>query len=253
MQRIRGLGKATKGGRLVCASNGDDNIGFFSGTVMVFPETGNAFIASPYNMPGFGGFPSHPGMNSKGLVHVHHGTGKFVFPIGATQAPEASPTCTSFASRIAPRKQLRYSSPIRKPSTARMATSRRCERRRMVIESQKPTGHTPRRATCDKAWISSTTPTTTWRGPTETIKNRTTSPTPVGSSKELKGLEEMDLTAWSVSRNLFMWNMLHNYQGEVDLDFATMMYRFPSTIARPTLEAADEAYGPERRKSCHAT
>ena len=59
-------GKATKGGRLVCAGNGDDNIGFFSSTVVVFPETGNAFIASPYNLPGFGGFPSHPGMNDKG-------------------------------------------------------------------------------------------------------------------------------------------------------------------------------------------
>jgi hypothetical protein len=61
----------------------------------------------------------------------------------------------------------------------------------------------------------------------------------------------MDLTAWSVSRNLFMWNMLHNYQGQVDLDFATMMYRFPSTIARPTLEAADEAYRSERGRSYH--
>jgi len=35
---------------------------------------------------------------------------------------------------------------------------------------------------------------------------------------------------WSISsiaRNLQMWNMLHNYSGEVDLEFAKMMWRFP--------------------------
>jgi len=31
----------------------------------------------------------------------------------------------------------------------------------------------------------------------------------------------------SVSRNLELWNMLHNYQGKIDLDFVKMMWRFP--------------------------
>ncbi len=36
--------------------------------------------------------------------------------------------------------------------------------------------------------------------------------------------------SWSISsvaRNLQLWNMLHNYQGKVDLKFAEMMWRFP--------------------------
>jgi len=49
-----------------------------------------------------------------------------------------------------------------------------------------------------------------------------------------------------------MWNMLHNYQGQVDLEFAKMMYRFPSAITRPTLEEADAAYGPELGRSYQA-
>jgi hypothetical protein len=56
----------------------------------------------------------------------------------------------------------------------------------------------------------------------------------------------------SLSRNLFMWNMLHNYKGEVDLEFAQMMYRFPSTITYPTLEAADAAYLREKGRSYRA-
>lgn len=31
----------------------------------------------------------------------------------------------------------------------------------------------------------------------------------------------------AISRNLEIWNMLHNYRGEVDLDFFKMMWRFP--------------------------
>ncbi len=72
-------GSRTKDGKMLCVGNADDDSGFFASTVMVFPETGNNFITSPFDMPGFGGFPSHPGTNNKGLVYVHHGTGRFFF------------------------------------------------------------------------------------------------------------------------------------------------------------------------------
>lgn len=31
----------------------------------------------------------------------------------------------------------------------------------------------------------------------------------------------------SIPRNLFLWNVLHNYQGKIDVDIAKMMWRFP--------------------------
>lgn len=52
---------------------------------------------------------------------------------------------------------------------------------------------------------------------------------PIGESRHV------DHAGWpgrlSVSRNLQLWNMLHQYGGHVDLDFAKMMWRFPGTSA----------------------
>jgi hypothetical protein len=50
-------------------------------------------------------------------------------------------------------------------------------------------------------------------------------------------------TISAVARNLELWDMLHRYQGEVDLEFARMMWRFPGRQPfYPTLEEADAAY-----------
>jgi hypothetical protein len=47
----------------------------------------------------------------------------------------------------------------------------------------------------------------------------------------------------STSRNAEMWNMLTNYHGEVDLEFAKMMWRFPGSVpADITLEEAESVY-----------
>jgi len=35
---------------------------------------------------------------------------------------------------------------------------------------------------------------------------------------------------FAVPRNLMLWDMLHNYQGKVDLEFAKMMWRFPGNF-----------------------
>jgi hypothetical protein len=244
-------GRATKGGRLVCAGNGDDNIGFFASTVMVFPETGNAFIASPYNMPGFGGFPSHPGMNDKGVVHVHHGTGKFAFPDRGYTVPRgfANMHILRFANSAqeAAEMHLAYPKAVNCKDGNFFADVKGDA---MVIESRNPP--VVRRAG-DLGEVDFLYHTNNYLARANGDEREQDYIAQAGwLSKELKGLEEMDLTAWSVSRNLFMWNMLHNYPGEVDLDFATMMYRFPSTIARTKLEAADEAYRPERGRSYRA-
>lgn len=43
----------------------------------------------------------------------------------------------------------------------------------------------------------------------------------------------------SICRNLQLWNMFHNYQGEVDLDFAKMLWRFPG---EPPPDPPDEGW-----------
>ena len=50
-------------------------------------------------------------------------------------------------------------------------------------------------------------------------------------------------TISSVSRNLGLWSMLHNYHGQVDFEFVKMVSRFPGKPpAYPTLEEAEAAY-----------
>jgi len=41
------------------------------------------------------------------------------------------------------------------------------------------------------------------------------------------GWVSRESTISSIPRNLEMWNMLHNYHGQVDVEFAKMMWRFP--------------------------
>ena len=242
-------GKATKDGGLLCAGNGDDNAGFFASTVMVFPETGNNFIASPYNMPGFGGFPSHPGMNNKGVVHVHHGTGTFAIPKWGYTVPRG----------MADMHILRFANTAQEAADMHLGYPPAVNYKEgnfladvggdaIVIESRDPT--VIRRA----GYMGETDflyATNNYQSK-EMGNEEQQDYLPHGGwiSRALSG--DMDLTAWSVSRNLFMWNMLHNYQGKVDLEFAKMMYRFPSAITHPTLEAADAAYLQEKGRSYRA-
>ena len=242
-------GKATRDGKLLCAGNGDDDLGFFASTVIVFPGTGNNFIASPFNVPGFGGFPSHPGMNNKGLVHVHHGTGTFAIPKWGYTVPRgmANMHILRFANTAqqAADMHLGYPPAVNYKEGNFFAD---VGGNALVIESRNPT-------VIRKAGYMGETDflycTNNFQSKEMGDKDQQDY-IPHGGwiSKALSG--EMDFTAWSVSRNLFMWNMLHNYQGKVDLEFATMMYRFPSTITDPTLEAADAAYMPEVGKSYRA-
>jgi hypothetical protein len=71
-------GQATIDGKLVTGSSGDHDATFMV-TIVAFPNTGNAFIYSPFSVygdvPVVGnvGMMGHPGMNSRGLAYVHHG------------------------------------------------------------------------------------------------------------------------------------------------------------------------------------
>jgi hypothetical protein len=71
-------GRATVDGKLVTGSSGDHDATFMV-TIVAFPQTGNAFIYSPFSVygdvpiVGNVGMMGHPGMNARGLAYVHHG------------------------------------------------------------------------------------------------------------------------------------------------------------------------------------
>lgn len=73
-------GDATPDGGLVAGSSTDHDC-TFQVTIVAYPDTGNAFIYTPFSIngfiPGLGQyfFAGHPGMNDKGLAYVHHGGG----------------------------------------------------------------------------------------------------------------------------------------------------------------------------------
>ncbi len=238
-------GSRTKDGKMLCVGNADDDSGFFASTVMVFPETGNNFITSPFDMPGFGGFPSHPGTNNKGLVYVHHGTGRFFFSDWGYTVPRG----------IADMHLLRFASNAEEAAEMHLAYPKAVNFKdgifladvggdALVIESRDPV--VVRRAG-DLGESDFLYCTNNYQSP-RMGDNATQEYIPHGGwlNKKLQGKEAMDTTASSVSRNLFLWNMLHNYPGQVDVEFAKMMYRFPSTITSPTLEEADAAYLEQR-------
>lgn len=71
-------GSATQndGGVIGCTTDHDCS---FQATIVAYPDTGNAFIYTPFSVngsvPGVGRFflAGHPGVNEKGLSYVHHG------------------------------------------------------------------------------------------------------------------------------------------------------------------------------------
>jgi hypothetical protein len=71
-------GSATKDGKAICCGQMEAPTQF-AGTIVAFPKDGNSFIHSPVMMAGSEylghrfGFWGFPGMNNKGLVFVHHG------------------------------------------------------------------------------------------------------------------------------------------------------------------------------------
>ncbi|MFC2043944.1 hypothetical protein ACFLT8_01895 [Chloroflexota bacterium] len=227
-------GSTTKDGKLICASNGDDQENYFSTTIIAFPETGNNFIYSPFNVVAFGGFPCHPGMNNKGLVHIHHGGGTNGKEIPSTGVgiPRGVTTLHTlrFANTAAEALDMLLTYPYGIRAGGLWADT---EGNAFCIECREPKvirrlGYVDEQ---DFIFASNNC-----------------------ISRELGGKDEIWVSnaGWlggnsinisSIPRNLEMWNMLHYYQGKVDLDFAKMMYRY---VGKPpdylTLEEASATY-----------
>ena len=75
---VAAWGRATKDGNLVAGASGDHDCTHMV-TVVAFPQTGNAFVFTPFSA--IGDVPEvgqvfmmgHPGMNNKGLAYIEHG------------------------------------------------------------------------------------------------------------------------------------------------------------------------------------
>jgi hypothetical protein len=224
-------GTATKGQKVITSgsSDGDDH---FNVTIVFFPEDGNAFIHSPYYAVGpwisAGG---HSGMNDKGLVYVHHG-------VTQTAQDQGKKPRYGIQSIIAIWHTLRHASSAEE--AVKMTLSYETtgdfsgggyygtggfwvdkERNAFVIERSN-----------EPAII---------RKPGDFGETDFMYATNTLLSKELgkKDQEYVEHGGWlkkgtppcrdfSVSRNLFVYNLFKDYHGQIDLEFMKMVWRFRS-------------------------
>jgi len=231
-------GSATKDGKLICASSLDG--GFrFGLTAVCFPEEGghNYIVTFAKLFPSLGGWANHPSMNNSGVCYVHHGAGETI----ACQPEEERDY------GITP--QLGIIHTIRFADTA-------VEAKDMVVDYFPP-GQGPTAAMAG-LWADTDGNAFAIECKYEPFVVR--EPGDYGErdflyaannalAKELgrEGEVYVEHGGWSrtgrgssVERNLLMWNFLHNYHGEIDLEFVKMMWRFPgmqpgssTTIGRP--------------------
>ncbi len=236
-------GSATKDGKLICGGQGESATSF-KDTIIAFPDKGNSFIHSPTSIAGtassgyrfsFWGFPC---MNNKGLVYVHHGN------TGATLSK--------------PKEGVTYGIPMgmQIAHTSRFADNA-AEALEMLVAY--PRQYVMGITNGGGFWADT-------GGDAFVIEN-VESPFAIRRAgyagetdflyatnnwfcKELAGIGlcegkvytphagwadfrladpvRRNLGKDAVERNLGMWNLLHNYHGEVDLEFAKMAWRFPA-------------------------
>ncbi len=227
-------GSATKDGKVIFGSSGDHQNRFDEATLIFLPETGNNFMTDSR-----GGGLMHGGMNNKGVIYAHHGSG--VTGGGSTQLP--SRLCVMNSLRFAntaleaQELQLSYENPRMKGIWGDI------DGNAFVIEMKNPDAIRYPGDNGERDFIFAT--------------NNTLNPALGMYMGDEYGLswdinlgffgERGDI--YSNGRNAGLWNLLDNYHGEVDLEFGKMMWRFPAPQPDyPTYEEASAAYSPEQGK-----
>jgi hypothetical protein len=224
-------GTATQDAKVITSgsSDGDDH---FNVTIVCFPEDGNAYIHTPYSVVGpWVSAGGHSGMNDKGLVYVHH---------GVTQTAQAQGKKPRYGiqSDIAIRHTLRYA------NTAEEAV-------KMTL-SYETTGDFSGGGYYGTGgfWVDTrghafviekSDPPAIVRKPGDVGEKDFMYATNTLLSKELgrKGQEYIEHGGWmkkgvppcrdfSVSRNLYVYNLFSDYHGQIDLEFMKMVWRFRS-------------------------
>ena len=210
-------GSATKDGKVIASGSGDHTLKFEI-TLVVYPETGNSYIYAPYRTMCLAG-SGMPGMNDKGLCYVHHG---------------------GFNSRGIQVKQYGTPTGLYLLHTLRFANNAR--EAETISDSLHPQDNTHNGFWVDvkgDAFIRESEDRIRRAGDLDegdflhATNNglHLDSCSPGETYYEHGGWGFTDPSKsgnYSVNRNLYMWSMLHNYHGEVDLEFAKMMWRRPS-------------------------
>ena len=252
-------GSTTKDGRLICGGSGDHEILLASKTryryeinIILFPETGYNFVFSPPS-----GGAGHPGMNNKGVVNVHHGTtgyyDRYMNPDAANSGEGVPRTfllmhCLRFAESAEQAKDIALSIP--NPGGRQGGFWADVNGNALVIENR----DNPR----------------VIRRPGDNGEKDFLFATNNLFSDQLKdcyqpppgqkviffphvGYYGTEGSIGSIGRNFALWNLFHNYQGKVDLDFAKMIWRFQGpSLPYDTIDEAVEDYERSRARLWNA-
>lgn len=246
-------GSATTDGSLVCGGSGDHDLikGYRPEyTIIHFPETGYNFICSPPT-----GGACHPGMNNRGVAFVHHGCTGY---LGAESEPEDRDWGYGVPKLLGYLHTLRWADSAEEAMETMLSMSNDVgglggtwadvngyaydiENRENPRCIRRPGDHD------EVDFIYSTN--NLFSGELSHAQR----PPPEGNVfVPHAGWLGTGKTVSAVTRNLQLWNMLHHYHGEVDVEFAKMMFRFPGEQpSYPTLEEAEEAYYPTKGAGWH--
>jgi len=239
-------GSATTDGKMVTSgsSDGDDH---FNVTLVVYPDDGNAYIHSPYMAVGpwvvAGG---HSGMNEKGVVYVQHGCTMDAGKMGV-DVPYG------LQSDLAIRHTLRYANTAQEAVNLTLSYSATHSR---FAGGFYGTGG---------FWVDEDGNAFVIERPVNPVVIRR--PGDVGEgdfmystntllSPELgsEGYSYIEHAGWirdgrlpcrdsSGSRNLYIWNLLSAYEGQMDSEFMKMAWRFQGHDV--PVESTPDAFGDE--------
>jgi len=242
-------GSATRDGKLICGGSGDHEIRVgskyryrYEVNLMLFPEEGNNYVFSPPT-----GGSGHPGMNNRGVCNVHHGTtgyyDRYVRP-ELEHTGEGVPRvfllmhALRFAKSAEEAKDISVSIP--NPGGRQGGFWTDVGGHALVIENRdhprvirRPGDHGER----DFIYATNNLFSEELKGCYEPPPGQRVSFFPHVGYLGTEG------SLGSIGRNFELWNLFHNYCGEVDLDFAKMMWRFQGPpLPYASIEEAVEDY-----------
>jgi hypothetical protein len=237
-------GSATRDGKLICGGQGESAMRF-AVTIIAFPEKGNSFIHAPSSIDrtellGFKGRPfwGFPSMNNKGLVFVHHGnTGAMLskpsegVTYGIPMGMQIVHTLR-FADNAAQAMEMQVAYPLQWSLGITNGGGFWADTSGDAFVIEKVSNpFAIRRA----GYVGETDflyATNNWLckelGGIDLCEGKNYITHAGWADFKLADPASRNLGTDAIERNLGMWNLFHNYLGEVDLDFAKMTWRFPA-------------------------
>ncbi|MBY4128295.1 hypothetical protein HQO83_07820 [Rhodococcus fascians] len=225
-------GSRTTDGRVIASSSWDSDPTPFEYVIVAYPRTGNAYVCNAHVGDDLSGIAWFPGMNNRGLTYVHHGSGQAGDePI--TEATIGQSLYTGHTLRFASNAEAALEMQLAYPEGAGVyppfgtntgglwvdtngdAFDIEC-RNPLIVRRAGDNGE-------DDFLYATNNSISDERMPTESIMPASVHGWPLTFVPH-GGWEGMNEDA--VKRNLFIYNMLSNYKGSVDVGFVEMMWRF---------------------------